>query len=232
MPSVKDGPSTTLFSPMALRGGLPLPQLAGSGISDEMSIALEHAPSGECVGWGIPFEVGAVIALGGSGTQERVYVELAPTAAQWFVFMHTSDLRPLDPNPSGFFSPMRGEGQLGEHAASYVMLYEDSTKERITIRRRHQLGTFQRRWGENCFESVAHCKPQPRRGSHEQLIPSWGTSQMRVTAADSGRWVNWLWAWENPYPDKAVVGVRFEPVSGIVLVSAISAGNAVSQPLR
>jgi hypothetical protein len=146
--------------------------------------------------------------------------------------MHTSDLRPVEPDRNGFFSPMRGEGQLGEHAADYVMLYEDGTEERATIRRRHQLGAFQRRWGENCFESVVHGKPHPVPASHEQGGPGWGWTQTRVSSADEGRWVNWLWAWQNPHPEKAIVGIRFEPVSGVVIVSAVSAGNAVSQPLR
>jgi len=169
---------------------------------------------------------------------QALTVELVPTVAQWFVFMHTSDLRPLEPNPSGFFSPMRGEGQLGEHAANYVMLYQDCTEQRLTIRCRHQLGAFQRRWGENCFEAVVHRKPHPVPASHEQadgrrpLGSGWGWTQTRAAAADDGPWVNWLWAWENPHPEKAVVGVRFEPVSGTVIVSAISAGNAISQPLR
>jgi hypothetical protein len=43
-------------------------------------------------------------------------------------------------------------------------------------------------------------------------------------------WINWLWAWESLYPEKAIVGIRFEPVSGVVIVSAISAGDASSLP--
>jgi hypothetical protein len=226
--NVRDGPATSLFAPLPLKGNVTLAELASVGLSDEMSAALEHAPRGECVAWGIPFEIGDVVAL----ADRVVSIELNPTVARWFLFMHTSDLRHVEPGPGGFISPMRGEGQLNEHAADYVMLYADGTEERVSIRRRHQLGTFQRRWGENCFESVAHRKPQPRRASHEQLIPSWGTSQMRVAEEDSGPWVNWLWAWENPHPDEALVGIRFEPMSGLVIVSALSAGNASSLPLR
>lgn len=228
MSSVQDGPKSSLFVPLALKGNVPLSKLADIGISDEMSAALEHAPNGACVAWGIPFEIGDVVTI----TNQVVSVELSPTTAQWLVFMHTSDLRPVEPGPSGFISPMRGEGQLAEHAADYVMLYADSTEERVPIRQRHQIGAFQRRWGENCFEAVAHRKPHPVRSAPEQLRPGWGWSQLRVAAADSGPWVNWLWAWENPYPQKAIVGVRFKPVSGLVIVSAISAGNASSLPLR
>jgi len=44
--------------------------------------------------------------------------------------------------------------------------------------------------------------------------------------------VNWLWAWENPRPGKAIVGLRLEPKSGAIVLSALSAGKASSQPLR
>ena len=108
MPSMKDGPSSILFTPLALGGGLPLSQLANSGISSEMSAALEYAPRSECVAWGIPFEVGAVMALGLPNTEAPLCVDLAPAKAQWFIFMHTSDLRLLESGLGGFFSPMRG----------------------------------------------------------------------------------------------------------------------------
>ena len=228
MSGFQDGLSSSLFVPLPFKGNTTLSRLGDAGISDEMAAALECAPDGACVSWGIPFEIGDVVAI----TDRPVSVQLDPTVAQWLVFAHTSDLRPLGPGPGGFISPMRGQGQLAEHAADYVMLYADGTEERVSIRRRHQLGAFQRRWGENCFEAVAHRRPHPLPASHEQLIPGWGRSQTRVSAEDEGRWINWLWAWENPYPDRAIAGVRFEPVSGLVIVSAISAGNASSLPLR
>jgi hypothetical protein len=209
---------------LLLKGNVAFSQLARVGMSEEMSAALEHAPSGDCVAWGIPFEIGDVVVV----KDDDVSVELNPTQAQWLVFMHTSDLRPLAPGPGGFVSPMRGRGQLAEHAADYAMLYADGTEERASIRRRHQLGVFQRGWGENCFEAVVHHKPRPIRAAHEQLGPEWGRTQTRGTAGDRGPWVNWLWAWQNPHPDKAIVGLRFEPVSGLVIVSAISAGDASS----
>jgi hypothetical protein len=231
MPNVKDGPSSSHFTPVTLAGNVPLSGVTDVGISNEMKLVLEHAPSGPCVSWGISFEIGDVIAI----HDQAVSVELNPTTAQWLVFMHTSDLRPSSPDPSGFISPMRGEGQLAEHAADYVILYVDGTEERVQIRRRHHIGAFQRRWGENCFEAVAHRKPHPLRTLNEPLYPGWGRAQTRVIQPDGAldvQWVNWLWAWENPSPDKAIIGVRFVPVSGLVIVSAISAGDASLLPLR
>ncbi len=117
MPSVHDGPRTTLFTPLPFQGNVTLPGLAGT--SPEMAAALEHAPSGDCTGWGIPFRVEDVIVL----RERAIAIEFPPVTAQWLVFMHTSDLRPVEPGPDGFFSPMRGQGSLGEHAADYVVLY-------------------------------------------------------------------------------------------------------------
>jgi hypothetical protein len=214
--------------PLPFKGNMALSRLADIGISAEMSAALAQAPSGTCVSWGVPFEIGDIAAI----KHGTISIALHPTVAQWLIFMHTSDHRQPESALGEFLSPMRGEGQLGEHAADYVILYQDGTQERIPIRRRYQLGAFQRRWGENCFEAVTHRKSRPVRAAHEQLASWWGQTQTRVNVADSGPWVNWLWAWENPHPEKAIVGARFEPISGIVILSAISAGRASSQPLR
>jgi len=233
MPSIQDGPRSSRFEPLLLKGNVPLLELAEFGISDEMSLALEHAPSSACTSWGIPFEIANVVAI----KHQTVSIELNPTTAQWFIFMHASDLQPANHDSDGFISPMRGEGQLAEHAADYVMLYDDGTEERAPILKRHQIGMFQRAWGENCFGAVPHKKPHPLRAANEQRTVKWGLSQTRVMQPDGGLgfggpWINWLWAWQNPSPDKAVVGIRFEPASGCVVVSAISAGNASSLPLR
>ncbi len=228
MSAVQDGPCSPLFHAVSIEGTAEIPDLPGLGISEEMSAALVYAPTGDCVAWGIPFQVGKVVVL----ANVPVQVPIGPTTARWLVFLHTSDLRRMEPNRHGFFAPMRGRGQLREHAADYVMVYADGMEERVAIRRRHQIGAFQRGWGENCFEAVAHRKSHPERASHEQVNPEWGRSQTRGSAADGGPWVNWLWAWENSHPDKEIVGVRFEPVSGVVIVSGIARGNTSALPLR
>jgi len=228
MPNMKDGPSSSLFRPVPFKGNTTFSRLSDVGVSDEMAQAAEHAPVGQCVGWGIPFEIGDVVAI----RDHPMAVEFPPVIASWLVFMHTSDIRTVEPGPGGFFSPMRGQGQLAEHAADYVMLYADGTEECAPVRRRHHLSAFQRRWGENCFEATAQHKPRPVRPPHEQPGGYWGSSQTRADAADESPWVNWLWAWENPHPQTAIVGVRFEPVVGVVIVSAIAAGDVSSLPLR
>jgi hypothetical protein len=166
--------------------------------------------------------------------KDVVAIDIAPTRAEWLVFLHTSDVRMEDPGniDIGQDHSKRGEGHLGEHAATYTMVYQDNKCEQVEIRRRHQVGAFQRYWGENCFEAVCHQKPRPIRAHHEQTYPAWGRSQVRATPADEGPWSNWLWAWQNPNPDKEIVQLRIEPVSGKMVFFALSAGRTGSHPLR
>ena len=231
MLSAKDGPSTTNFVPLTVKGNNTLSGLSKTNISKEMKNVLKHAPSKSCISWGIPFEINKVVLV--EEKEAPVSIKLDGIETEWFVFMHTSDIRPLKTDTNKLsISSLRGEGQLGEHAANYIIIYDDGTEEKIAIKRRHQIGMFLRTWSANCFESVKHLKPYPRRPHHEQIATDWGPSQYRVNSTESGPWMNWLWAWKNPYPKKSIAGIRFEPMNGAILISAISAGKASSNPLR
>jgi hypothetical protein len=244
MNPIHDGPASPHFWPVLIKGGTDLGALARSetalpqGLSDPMREAAAHAPWGHCVCWGIPFEAGEAVIV----ADRPVELELEPFKARWLVFMHTSDQRPQPEGPGGIISPVRGPGQLGEHAADYVIRYAGGQEARAAVRRRHQLGAFQRGWGENCFQAVAAHKPYPVRPvgdgisaqafAQNPALESWGWTQMRTIVPDQGEWVSWLWAWQNPHPELEISGLRFEPVCGVVVVSAVSAGNVASQPLR
>ncbi len=220
MKRVIDGPASANWEPITLVGG-------GGVLSPQAAGAIDKSPIGDCICWGIPFAVGSPFVL----KDESIELEIG-RKGQWFVVMHTSDLPENEPNTNGFFSPMRGEGRLGEHGADYVFRYDDGSEERAAIKRRHHIGAFQRRWGENCFEAVAHHKPFAIAAHHEQMQRLWGFSQTRVDSADGGSWINWLWAWENPYPEKRVERITLVPKSGTILFYAISVGTATSHPLR
>ena len=229
MPKVVDGPSTSNFQPLRLSGNIRLADIPKlRSLSKPMREAADGAPSGNCVGWGIPFRVGRPVLL----RKDPVSVKLPKVRAQWLVFVHTSDARELKTDDRGFPQDKTGLGKLGERAADYVVIYADGTEEVIPIRRRYEIGAFQRHWGENCFRAVANTKPRPIRAHHEQTVFSWGRGESRAEAADAAYWVNWLFAWENPHPRKAIVGLRLEPKSGAVILSAVSAGKASSNPVR
>ncbi|MET2832852.1 CehA/McbA family metallohydrolase [Mesorhizobium shangrilense] len=237
----RDGPASPLFRPVTLEGSLSFEELAlHKDVSAELAQAVPFAHSGACVAWGIPFEIERPIFL----HDQRTTIRIASTLARWFVFLHASDIRPLSADRKGLISPMRGIGQLGEHAANYVLIYDDGSEEKVEIRRRHQVGSFLQRWGEQCTEAVPAIKPRSlsfkgsgqwdskrnTAGLHNPV--AWGLRQLQLVFEDNGRWINSVWALENPNPGKAVVGLRFEPVSGSLIVSGLSVGNNRSMPLR
>jgi hypothetical protein len=228
MTKVIDGPASSIFKPVRLASGLHLGDITHNMVSEGMLHALEEAPRGESVSWGIPFSIDDVILV----KDRPILIPIEPVKTGWLVFMHTADEKPVELNVYGFTSPMKGEGRLNEQAANYVIQYEDGTESVAKVSLRHQLCTFTRRWGENGFQCVAAHKPAPIRGAHEQLRQDWGWTQCRVNTRDDARWMNWLWAWKNPYPEKGIIGLRFEPVSGVIIISAVTSGSVSEIPLR
>jgi hypothetical protein len=116
-----DGPASSNFKPLALKGNASLSKLAARGASEKMTAAAVHAPIGSCVSYGIPFQVGRVLVL----RDKPIVVPLAGLKAQWLVFMHTTDEPEMGRNASGVITPMRGPGGLRERVADYVLIYGD-----------------------------------------------------------------------------------------------------------
>jgi hypothetical protein len=236
MPVFHDGPASPLFSPLPLKGNTTFGKLATAAVSKRMKDHVDSAPRGKCTCWGMPFDVGRPLLL----ADKSVTRQFEPLKARWLVFMHTTDFVATKRNRDGFISPTHGHGRLGEHVADYVICYAGGTEVRQPIRRRHQISMFQRPWGEGCFEAVGHRKPHAVRQLHEQPASGgrpenpvgWGWSQTRVQMEDSLLWTNWLWAWENPHPNKPIAGLRFEPKGQAIVVSGVSSGDARSMPLR
>ncbi len=225
---VSDGPASPLWSPVALAGNASLSGLSRFGVSSDFADgASRYAPRGKCVSWGIPFNIGKAVVV----KDFPVTVALKSLKAPWLVFLHISEARSVTGPDGAYITPVRGEGVLNEHAADYVLVYADGAEERIRIRRRHEVGSYAVRWGEDCVEAVRSGKPYPVRASILQSKPNWGRNQTQVTMGDSP-WANWLFAWQNPHPGKAIAAVRFEPISGAVVVSALTAGKASSTPTR
>jgi len=232
MAPCSDGPRSALFEPVTIRGNTSPEGLAKLGVSETMAGAARLAPSGKCVCMGIPFKVGKLLAVKDKAVSRRI----GPLKTKWLVFMHTTDMARSAVNKDGFTTPAMGTGRLAEHVADYVVVYADGTEARTEIRRRHQVGMLQRPWGENCFQAVAHRKPLAINAQHEQpeapTSRAWGQSQYRTRTRDSGSWVNWLWAWQNPHPNKLIAGLRFEPLTGTTVISGVTTADVRSVPLR
>ena len=229
-PGISDGPRSPLFTPISLPGNAHLKALVHEKLSQMLRDKLKSAPDGDCTCWGIPFHVNRVALV----RNEPLTLKWPEIRTPWLVCMHTTDVEQLPAKPQGFIPASRGMGRLNERVADYVFLFSDGTEGRVPIRRRHQIGMIARCWGENCFESVAHQKPYPMLTTTEQPRTGmeWGWTQTRTAQPDELDWINWLWAWQNPHPDKAVVGLRIEPKSGTLILAAVTAGNVSAIPLR
>lgn len=223
-----DGPFSDKFTPIIIPGGKSLSLIGTEYLPEDMSNKIQFAPEGNCVGWGIPFDIRNALCV----QKSSITITVEPFRANWIIFMHTSNLQPTDTDKDGIILPTSGYGHLGEIAAYYSIIYRDGSEEKIPIRRRFQVGSYSRNWGENCFEAVAHHKPFPIRAGYEQETTKWGISQTRNNPADEWPWTNWLWAWENIHHEKEITGFRFDPVKGILLISAITVGIVRTQPLR
>jgi hypothetical protein len=228
MSTFTDGPASPNFRALAL-GGLSEVDTLVEKMPESMAKVLPHAPQGECVAWGIPFAVEGMAVLNEGNV---VSLGLTPQRAGWLVFMHTSDMRRLEWNRHGFLSPDRGAGLLNELAAIYTVLYSDGSAERLEIRRRHHINGYNLGWGENGFQCVAAHKPAPVAPNQPAKIEDWGWLQTRVNTHDRAEWTNWLYAWQNPHPEREISGLRLEGVSGTVALSAVSVGEVSENPLR
>lgn len=133
MPGVKDGPYSSDFRPLTIKGNNTLPGLSKAAVSKEMKEALEYAPCESCVSWGIPFRIDEVVLIEEKGPSFSL--RLNPLRTEWLVFMHTSDisLLKIDTNKLSI-SSLRGKGRLDEHIANYVIVYDDGTEEKVEIK--------------------------------------------------------------------------------------------------
>ena len=228
---IADGYASPLFEPVDMKGNSELSRLDTTSVSIKMAEYAKSAPTGKTVSWGIPFNIPEKVIL----LKDKVFkMDFTPLSGKWIVFMHTADQKVLKRDTRGFYEkPFRGIGLLNEEIARYVIIYEDDKELRLSIRHRYHTGMFQQIWGENCIESVTHHKPGPIDLDQLMANNEWGRAQTLARSNDRGNWINWLWAWENPRPEKKVRSIRFEPLNTTpLLISAITFGNVKANPLR
>ena len=231
MPPVIDGPKSPLFTPIQFNGNIKFSDLPKQGVSDIMTESLRFFPSGSCICNGIPFEVIDPVFI----KDQPVTIDFAPVTTPWLVFMHTSDLRRIIPDQHGLYQNLKGIGQLGETACTYNFGYEDGSEESTVIRRRHQIGIFGGRADEACFEAIPASKPRQTTGRTSETVPNylWGGFQayaLQGGIMDAVKF--WIWAWQNPHPEKPIKTLNIQPGSGVIVISGISAGQVTASPTR
>jgi hypothetical protein len=219
-----DGPASALFEPLPIEGTTPPTEVSFEGMSEEWRSVRDDALTGECVCRGVPFSIDRVQVV----QNGPITISLEPVRATCLAFMHTADLAPQQ-GGWGVSGLPRQAYALGEPAADYVILYEGGAEERVAIKRRYQVGSFR---NDLCLQAVPQRRSIPVPASYEQATNQYGWREMRAPKYVVDPWMNWLWAWENPHPERAVCGIRLEPGNSVLVISAITAGQSSWNPFR
>lgn len=232
------------FTPISMLGAYNrnIARLTPEDCSETVVANKQHLLTGSQILCGIPFELG-----GSDGNNVLLLRDCPVTCAfpeplhdRFLVFLHAADFRVNDRGSDGIVRNYMGTPRLGETVADYVLRYEDGSEHAIPVRRRFGISEFMHGWGTDSFECVPHTKPQSFRTNTEELARGkaagmpWGASLFRSAPGGSDcQMQHWLYAAENPYPQKRLVSIAFEPKAGnTVFVFGMAASSLQTNPIR
>src|SRR5215217_4986851 len=214
-------------------------QLTG-GLAPQAMYVPDWSPEtyGERAFRGIPFVLGEadtpnVIVLEPGGPEVRI--ELGRVTASYLVFLHAVEDRPA-PLPASFGQTGPSPGNqcdmgnpLGHHVADYALVYEDGTEAVTPVRRRFQIQQRHLDWGASPFEAVSAISPSVLTSATEDhylgrvASNPYGDGETRT---NSGRPIKnetlWLYALQNPTPERSIRALALRPGSERAAIYAIS----------
>jgi hypothetical protein len=187
---------------------------------------------------GIPFELGQpnqpnVILL----DKQEVQIEVEPFQATYIIFLHAVEDRVTNYLDELADFALDGN-ELGQLVSHYSLEYEDGTTSTTPILRRFAIQQSHIRWGASPFAAVPIFKHEAFASSSEdqalgRLPRAYGRSETRVASGrDSAPEKLWLYAWPNPYPDKAIRRIICTPKEECSVIYGISYTRLQEHPLR
>lgn len=203
----------------------------------EIGGRLKALPAGQQTFWGIPFDLGPtegkcwLVLDRGS---EAVTLRLSG-AATYLVIAHFCD---ESHDPEGQAQPADyAVGDItrpGEHLADYILAYADGSEYRQIIRNRFEVSEAVVYWGQRAFAARPHVEDEPCDWRGPYPARRWGWYQ---TGIDPGPYWEglqyWIYALENPHPDRELVAIRLEPTGADRLaVAGITLYHGQEHPLR
>jgi hypothetical protein len=203
----------------------------------------DHLLTGRQVLCGIPFRLGSP----GADCNNVLLLKEAPVTLhfsrplhdRFLVFLHAADFKASERAADGIVPHFTGSPRLGELVAEYTLNYTDGTSALIPVKRRYNISEFRTDWGNESFECIPHAKPQSFRTNTDEYargLPasrSWGRSLFRSDAGAAGlRMVHWIFAAENPYPEKKLTSITFCPRNGTVFVFGLTTSSLLTNPIR
>lgn len=172
---------------------------------------------------GLPFLIG-----GAHDADARAFVLVEPDApgvvvpvgrrAERVIIAHRRLPAPTD----------EGEPSPGDVVAEYSFELDGRPATVVPIRERFEIGVEPGTWGEAPFLAVGAGTSEPL----DRHRGAWDEAGLRQTEIPSRSGVGelFLWAWENPEPDRALASLRLESKGSRVIVAAITISNADEEP--
>lgn len=188
---------------------------------------------------GIPFQLGhmdrANVILLDEGPIE---IPLGGVNATYVLFLHVAANR-VSNYQTGFADFAVDGNELGDHVATYTLVYADGEQVETPILRRFAIQQSQILWGASAFAAMPFNKPRVAMTSSEEQVLGrvasipYGRGETRHI---SGREVApenlWVYAMPNPRPDTPLHGVVLYPGTEAAAVYAMSTTLVIEHPLR
>jgi hypothetical protein len=188
---------------------------------------------------GVAFYEGMPAPLLGEQTFHGLPFRIGDSPDRCFLGFGTPELRNARSIPIGnmarhvIFAHVLLESRLfegepvGRVIAHYVFRYEDGEEVRVPIRERFEIASAPTPWGSQPFLAYPDMK--------DRLMPRaegrWDSMGLRQTEALAGHPRSYyLWAWQNPHPEKPIQAIRIEPGDRKFLIAAITLGQAEEYP--
>ena len=211
-----------------LRPGSPAPW------HPELVEALQSLPGRGQTFWGIPFALGPDEGKSWLVLEDEPCTIAVNASASFLVVAHfcnashdpTGQAHPPDVPLGAILRP-------GEVLAQYVLVYEDGSEHRQDIRRRFEVNEPVVLWGQWAFAARSHKENVSLDINGPYPARSWGRHQTGVGQASDQPASLWLYALENPHPDKGIASLRLEPTGADRLaIAGITLFHGSEHPLR
>ena len=197
-----------------------------------------HLPLGQQICWGIPFDCGDKFIY---VNKENLKLNIDNIKARWLMFLHSSETPEAIPDKDGIYKNFKGITQLNQAICDYIIYYSDGTKVVVPIRSRMEINDMSIWWGQGAFLALSHERDRSLSidssdfvDSKEYIYPDrWGTKQTRVIGEGGTQALQqWIYAFENPNPEKIITGIEIIKKDGNVFLFGITASNISAYPLK
>ena len=228
--------SSPYFTPIHIKGRNLSPEgVGGCGCLENTRAHADRLPLGGQTFQGIPFDCGESFIYVNEGS---LNLNFEPVSANFLVFLHSSETPAAAPGEDGVIKNFRGDPQLMETICEYVIRYADGTSGQVPIRTRMEINDMRIGWGQGAFLAIPHIRgesyPTATDDIHAGRKPerAWGESQNRVSSDGAWPLEQWLYAFENPHPEKLICGLDIAKKNGNVFLFGVTAAEVAAHPLR